>query len=470
MAIDVASLMPSNLPREPRLSHDRRILLMAFASAAPGAVISLIFLWTGDFTPKVQWTLSVLIVTVCLGFALALRERVVLPLQTLSNLLAALGEGDFSIRARGARGGDPLGEVMIEVNALVETLRHQRLDALEATTLLRKVMAEIDVAVFTFDEEHELKFVNRAGARLLSQPSERLLGRRATDLDLADCLTGDAPRVINTAFPGGVGRWEIRRSLFRQGGRPHELLVLSDLSQPLRDEERQAWQRLIRVIGHEMNNSLAPIKSIAGSLATIVGRQPPPADWRDDVQRGLAVIGSRSESLSRFMGAYARLAKLPPPRLAPLDVGAVVGRVVTLEGADHIAVAPGPRLTIQGDSDQLEQLLINLLRNAVDAARETGGGVRVGWQRLPGASPPTLELWVEDEGPGLSNTGNLFVPFFTTKPGGSGIGLVLSRQIAEAHGGSLILENRDDRIGCRASLRMPIYAAIALRAEPVAHA
>jgi nitrogen fixation/metabolism regulation signal transduction histidine kinase len=458
--------MASNLPREPRLSHDRRILLMAFASAAPGAIISLIFLWTTDFTPKVQWTLSVLIVTVCLGFALALRERVVLPLQTLSNLLAALGEGDFSIRARGARGGDPLGEVMIEVNALVETLRHQRLDALEATTLLRKVMAEIEVAVFTFDENQELKFVNRAGARLLSQPSERLLGRRATELDLGDCLTGDAPRIINTAFPGGVGRWEIRRSLFRQGGRPHELLVLSDLSQPLREEERQAWQRLIRVIGHEMNNSLAPIKSIAGSLSTVVGREPPPTDWRDDIQRGLAVIASRSESLSRFMSAYARLAKLPPPRLAPLDVGAVVGRVVTLEGAHHIDVAAGPRLTIQGDSDQLEQLLINLLGNAVDAARETGGGVRVGWQRLPGASPPTMELWVEDEGPGLSNTGNLFVPFFTTKPGGSGIGLVLSRQIAEAHGGSLTLENREDRPGCRASLRMPIFAAI----PSVAHA
>jgi two-component system, NtrC family, nitrogen regulation sensor histidine kinase NtrY len=460
--------MASNLPREPRLSHDRRILLMAFASAAPGAIISLIFLWTTDFTPKVQWTLSVLIVTVCLGFALALRERVVLPLQTLSNLLAALGEGDFSIRARGARGGDPLGEVMIEVNALVETLRHQRLDALEATTLLRKVMGEIEVAVFTFDENQELKFVNRAGARLLSQPAERLLGRRANELDLGDCLTGDAPRVIDTAFPGGVGRWEIRRSHFRQGGRPHELLVLSDLSQPLREEERQAWQRLIRVIGHEMNNSLAPIKSIAGSLSTIIGREPPPADWRDDVHRGLSVIGSRAESLSRFMSAYARLAKLPPPRLAPLDIGAVVGRVVTLEGAHHIEVDPGPRLTIQGDSDQLEQLLINLLGNAVDAAKETGGGVRVGWQRLVGASPPTMELWVEDEGPGLSNTGNLFVPFFTTKPGGSGIGLVLSRQIAEAHGGSLTLENREDRPGCRASLRMPIFAAVP--AASVAHA
>jgi nitrogen fixation/metabolism regulation signal transduction histidine kinase len=436
---------------------------MALASALPGAAISLIFLWTGDWTPKVQWTLSVLIVTFCLGFAFALRERVVLPLQTLSNLLAALGEGDFSIRARGARGGDPLGEVMIEVNALVETLRHQRLDALEATTLLRKVMAEIDVAVFTFDEDHELKFVNRAGARLLNQPAERLLGRHAAEMGLAGSLAGGSPRVINTAFPGGIGRWEIRRSLFRQGGRPHELLVLSDLSQPLREEERQAWQRLIRVIGHEMNNSLAPIKSIAGSLSTIIDREPPPDDWRDDVQRGLAVIASRSDSLSRFTSAYARLAKLPPPKVSPLDVSAFVDRVATLEKADHVEVVPGPPLTIQGDGDQLEQLLINLMRNAVDAVRETGGAVRVGWQRAPGPGSPTMELWVEDEGPGLSNTGNLFVPFFTTKPGGSGIGLVLSRQIAEAHGGALTLENRTDRQGCRATLRLPVEAVAQLR-------
>jgi signal transduction histidine kinase len=166
------------------------------------------------------------------------------------------------------------------------------------------------------------------------------------------------------------------------------------------------------------------------------------------------------------MSAYARLAKLPPPKLAQLDVGVFVDRVVTLEKAHQIRVKPGPPLTIQADGDQLEQLLINLIRNAVVAVRETGGGVSVGWERLS-TSPPSMELWVEDEGPGLSNTGNLFVPFFTTKPGGSGIGLVLSRQIAEAHGGTLQLVNRDDRSGCRASLRMPVHAVTGAEARAV---
>ncbi len=428
---------------------------MALASALPGALVALIFLWTGDYTPKVQWTLTVLILACCVGFAFALRERVVVPLQTLSNLLAALGEGDFSIRARGARGGDPLGEVMIEVNALVDTLRTQRLGALEATTLLRKVMEEIDVAVFTFDADARLQFVNRAGAHLLRQPTERLLGQSAGQLGLADCLQTDAPRVITATFPGGSGRWEVRRSQFRQGGRPHDLVVISDVSQPLREEERQAWQRLIRVMGHELNNSLAPIKSIAGSLATLLDREPLPGDWRDDVRRGMDVIGSRADSLNRFMSAYARLARLPQPKVERLDVRTFVSRVVGLDGTHRIDVEGGPAVTIRADGDQLEQLLINIVRNAADAAAETGGHVRVGWARLDGL-PDVLELWVEDEGPGLPDSSNLFVPFFTTKPGGSGIGLVLSRQIAEAHGGTLTVENRRGARGCRATLRLPI--------------
>jgi signal transduction histidine kinase len=233
---------------------------------------------------------------------------------------------------------------------------------------------------------------------------------------------------------------------------PHQLLVLADLSQALREEERQAWQRLLRVLGHELNNSLAPIKSISGSLVDLLSRDPPPADWKDDAQRGLGVITARADALSRFMEAYSRLARLPQPKLQPVEITPLIHRVAGLETRVPVVIAAGVDVMLQADADQLEQLLINLLRNAADAALETQGGVRVGWTR----AGSRLEISVEDEGPGISNTANLFVPFFTTKPGGSGIGLALSRQIAEAHGGSLTLENRSQDAGCVARLRLPL--------------
>jgi nitrogen fixation/metabolism regulation signal transduction histidine kinase len=433
------------------LRHEVRIFLLALGSGLAGTAVALILLWTGDFTPKTQWTLTAAIALGWLGFAGAAQGRVMRPLQTLANLLAALREGDYSIRARGARRDDALGEVITEVNALGETLHRQRLGAMEATLLLRTVMTEIEVAIFTFDGEQRLRLVNRAGERLLAQPAERLLGRRAEDLGLAECLEGEAPRTAQVVFPGGLGRWGISRSTFREEGMRHHLLVLTDLSRALREEERQAWQRLLRVLGHELNNSLAPIRSIAGSLESLIGREPLAPDWKDDVRGGLAVISSRAEALTRFMQAYSRLARLPQPKFQPVDLGACIQRVASLESRIAIRVTPGPALTVQADPDQLEQLLINLLKNAAEAALETGGGVAVTWTRVAAF----VDIVVEDGGPGLTSTANLFVPFFTTKPGGSGIGLVLSRQIAEAHGGTLTLRNREDARGCEARLRLP---------------
>jgi two-component system nitrogen regulation sensor histidine kinase NtrY len=429
--------------------HERTIFRLALAAGLPGVAISMILLWRGDYSGKVQWTLGLLVIGTWVITALVLRERVVRPLQTLSNMLAALREGDYSIRARGADREDALGLAFLESNLLGETLRTQRLGAMEATALLRTVMAEIDVAVFAFDEADRVRLVNRAGERLLSQSAERLLARTAEQVGLADQLEGESPRTMDVTFPGGGGRWEVRRGTFRQDGRPHTLLVLADVSKTLREEELQAWQRLVRVLSHEINNSLAPIKSITGSLLTLMDRDPHPPDTDDDLKRGLSIIGGRSEALVRFMSAYARLAKLPAPNRAPLDVGTWVRRVAALETRLRVSVQAGPVTTLVADGDQLDQLLINLVRNAVDASLETNGHVSIAWARNQGA----LSLTVEDEGPGLANAANLFVPFFTTKPQGSGIGLVLSRQIAEAHGGTLSLENRGDRRGCVATLR-----------------
>ncbi|MBI1940538.1 MAG: PAS domain-containing sensor histidine kinase [Acidobacteria bacterium] len=433
-------------------SHERRVLTLALLAGLPGLLLALILLWVGGYSARTQVTLGAVVAAAWLGFAFAVRHRVAFPLRTISNLLGALREGDFSVRARGARRDDALGEVVVEVNALSETLREQRWGALEATALLRKVMEEIDVAVFAFDGEQRLQLVNRAGERLLDQPVGRLLGRTAADLGLAECLAGDSPRTTSLSFPGSGGRWEVRRSTFRERGLPHQLLVLSDLSRALREGERQAWQRLIRVLGHELNNSLAPIRSVAESLGTVLRREPLPSDWRDDAQRGLGIIGARAEALSRFMGDYARLARLPPPQLRLVNVGEWIRRAAGLETRLQAKLLPGPELTIRADGDQLEQLLINLLQNAADAALESGGDVRVGWSQCDNL----LEVRVEDEGPGLPNPANLFVPFFTTKPGGSGIGLVLCRQIAEAHGGTLTLENRKSGRGCVARVRLPL--------------
>ena len=235
---------------------------------------------------------------------------------------------------------DALGEVLREVNALGDTLREQRLGALEATALLRKVMEEIDVAVFAFDGAGALRLVNRAGERILNQPEDRLLGRTAHELGLSECLQGETPRIAQIAFPGKSGRWEIHRGSFREGGLPHQLLVITDLSRALREEERQAWQRLIRVLGHELNNSLAPIKSVAENLGSLCSdAKTRAADWQEDMRSGLNVIAARTDGLARFMNAYARLAKLPPPVFQPVDVGNWVRRVAGLEPRLRVELA-----------------------------------------------------------------------------------------------------------------------------------
>ncbi|MGH7676857.1 MAG: sensor histidine kinase, partial [Gemmatimonadaceae bacterium] len=433
-------------------SYESKVFRLALLGGLPAVVVAIALLVRGGYSGKVQWTLGVILVVTWLIVAAILRERVVRPLQTLSNLLGALREGDYSIRARGADREDALGLAFLEANVLGETLRAQRLGAMEASTLLRTVMAEIDVAVYAFDEHQRLRLVNRAGARVLDQSTERLLGRTAEQLGLEEPLRGETPRAMEMTLPGARGRWEVRRSAFRQDGRPHTLLVLADLSKTLREEELKAWQRLVRVLSHEINNSLAPIKSLAGSLQGVLDRQPSTPDAENDLRRGLTVIAGRADALVRFMSSYARLARLPTPQRQPLEVTTWIRRVAALETRLPVRIASGPEVSIRADGDQLDQLLINLVRNAVDASLQTHGGVTLGWARRNGM----LEVSIEDEGPGIESGANLFVPFFTTKPEGSGIGLVLSRQIAEAHGGTITLENREDAPGCIAVVRLPL--------------
>lgn len=447
--------MPESTPNRrgaPRARNlELALLLLALGGALPAVVVAMVFVWTGTLAPEVRWTLTLAVFGAWAAAAWSARQLAVRSLNLVANLLGALREGDYSIRGLSTRSGSAVASVMREVNDLGHTLQRQRAEAVESAALLTHVMEEISVAVFAFDPGNELLLVNKAGESLLGRPGDTLVGSPAQALGFGEFLSGDARRLVERSFGGGRrGRYEVRRAGFYRDGRPHQLLVVADLSQALREEEQAAWQRIVRVLSHEINNSLTPIKSIAHSLRRILDRAEP-FPRSTEVQQGLSLIEERSGALGRFLRSYAQLARLPKPSPKPVDIAALVTRIVELEKRLPVAIVPSRPATIAADSDQLEQLLINVVRNAVDAALETGGGVCIGWQAHSG----WIDVSVEDEGKGLPDTANLFVPFFTTKPSGSGIGLALSRQIAEAHGGSITLENRAPGPGCRATLRLP---------------
>lgn len=431
------------------------LYLRVLAVGLPALLVLLLVMVLEGYSLALILTVMLPLVLLWLATAWSARNQVVFPLFTVSNLLEALREGDYSMRGTRAQRDDAMGEVVREVNVLSHTLRDQRLAAHEANALLNKVIAELNAAVMVVDGDGRIRLVNRAGTALLDASDDDLIGADAASFGLEEFFAYDGAVNLERSFPGREGRWEVRHGSFREGGLPHHLLVITDLSRALREEERKAWQRLIRVMGHELNNSLAPIKSMAQMLIGMMRDEQRSEGWEEDLRQGLELVSDRSESLSRFVSAYSRLARLPAPQLRSHRLEDVVRAAMTMGVAGKVEVESGPDVTLQLDADQVGQVLINLVKNGLEAVAGEGGdpdgGVRVRWRRGVGS----IVIEVEDDGPGIANLDNLFVPFFTTKHDGSGIGLVLSRQIAESHDGTLELLNRKSG-GCVARLRLPL--------------
>ena len=441
-----------------RRSALRRVWLYCLLLSLPA------FLFAGLLLDWQQVTLApALLFGACLLLylslvAAALVDAIVRPIQTLSNVVASLREGDYSFRAHGAGSRDALGELASEVNKLADLLQNLRVQSLEATALLARILEVMHAPLFAFDRDDRLQLVNNAGVELLGSTHARCIGSVARELSL-DGLLAAADQTIHS-FGAGSSRWLLRKAAFRQDGAPHSLLLLADVSLSLQEEEQRSWKRLIRVLGHELSNSLAPIKSIAGSLLARAEKIDGDDAVVRDFRRGLGVIESRADALHRFVQSYRQLAQLPPPQLRPTQLGPLLDRVVLLEQRLAVQLDPGPSIVLQADSDQLEQMFINLLANAVDAALSNGAvalangaqPVRASWR----VADSSVSVIIEDRGLGIANAENLFVPFYTTKPTGSGVGLALAQQIARAHGGEIILKNREDGEGARATVRLPV--------------
>lgn len=427
----------------------KRAWLYSLALALPGLLFAAMLAWQQRISVPMVLLTALCLLTYLGLVASALIETLVRPLQTLSNVVSSLREGDYSFRARGAGSPDPLGELATEVNALADLLQKQRVRSLEATALLARILEVMHAPLFAFDRDDVLQLVNEAGVQLLGIPHARCFGRTANELGLEGLLSAGDQTIHS--FGAKPNRWLLRRAVFRQDGKPHVLLLLADVSLPLREEEQAAWKRLVRVLGHELSNSLAPIKSIAGSLLARTEQLTADETVAKDFRRGLGVVESRADALHRFVQSYRVLAQLPPPALKPVQLAPLVERVALLEQRVSVEQEPGPPTRLLADPDQLEQMLINLLTNAVDAALANGAKpVRIGWRTVEN----DLEIFIEDRGLGIANADNLFVPFYTTKPTGSGVGLALAQQIARAHGGEVRLANREDGVGARATVRL----------------
>jgi two-component system nitrogen regulation sensor histidine kinase NtrY len=442
-----------------RLSFERRLRLSLYLLGLPTLLFSCFFLLRHSVDISI---LCIVMVTLAVGWAFAvslLMEQITRPMQTLANVVASLREDDYSFRARGGQRNDALGDLALEINALASMLQGQRAGSLEAMALVERVMSSMQSPVLAFDRDGRLKLLNQAGEKAFGLSGQTALGLSAGKLHLEYLLSAADDDLISISGTQQTSRWVLKRTSFRLRGVPHTLLVLSDVSAALREEERVAWERLIRVLGHEINNSLTPIKSIAGSLRARLTSLQNAGKGDSDFETGLEVIENRAESLNRFLQAYRQLMGLPAPKLKAVSVTALMEQVSRLETRTRVLVTSTVDVTLMLDADQIQQALINLVRNAAEAALspdatdESVPLVQIEWESIGGE----IVITILDNGPGLANAGNLFVPFYTTKPSGTGIGLVLAQQIAQAHRGSVHLANRSDGpTGCRAELHLPL--------------
>jgi two-component system, NtrC family, nitrogen regulation sensor histidine kinase NtrY len=443
----------SNQPTPQKaLATELKLLLLACLALLPVGVLLLVLWWQPVQSSLTKLGLSVAAIAAVLAIASAIRNSFVHQLRTLNTLIEAIRKEDYSLRGTLANERGDLAELYQQINALTQQLQQSRQEETELRGLLERIVTQLNVAVIAYDEQGRIVLVNHLSEKLLAKPRGELIGTTIADYQLDQVLPLQHSQVLEHHFAGARGRWQLSHQTYIHNGKTGHLLFIADLELVLSEEEIKAWQRLIRVIAHEVNNSLTPITSLCQTLSSLLLKLPE-TPQQQDILQGMEVINERAHNLKRFISDYARIARLPDAQKKQFELASLINRIRTIyqNQALHISMPSSPILLF-GDQAQLEQVLINLLKNAVEANADASKPV----QLLVTCSVTTCTIEISDQGSGIANAANLFVPFYTTKPQGAGIGLALSRRIVTAHGGELQLENRTDEVGAVATLSLPV--------------
>ncbi len=438
--------------KQRRTSTDVRLVLSVLLACLPLLAMSFGFLYLVNVSLLIKSVLALAV----LGFVAAVTEYVRSTfnnhVRVTLNLVASIRSHDFSLRASEVEQRGEVADLFRELNLVADEIKHIREDELDARRLLEQIVAQVNVAIVVLDAHGVIKLVNPFAELLLGSRAREILGKHVDTTMLRE-VTNSTGQWIDHEIPGVEGRWHVVVQSYRERGVPGRIVMMSDLEHILTHVESQAWRRLIRVIAHEVNNSLTPIISVSQTARRLLER--PADDARDgQVKQAVQVVGTRAGNLRQFISEYVALARLPEPQLGDVKIAGsmqLVERTMHAKGVTFRHDARCADTVIEGDQAQIEQVLINLIKNAMEA-QEKNPVVEVRYTVNQGR----CEIEIADRGPGFSNPGDAFVPFYTTKARGAGIGLALCRQIVSNHFGKIYVENRADGVGAIVKVVLPL--------------
>ena len=437
-----------------KIPLEQQLVRLALCTSVP---LLLILLWTMVYGGISIWLilLTLLVSGGLISYtAYLIHRKLTYQFRSVSNLVSTMAHGDYSLRARRANGSGAVNELTLAVNTLAERLSHQRWESIESQLLLQTIIEHIDVAILALNESGELRLLNPAARTLLNTENNDATSSLQGQLSFLQTFTSGEHQVVELSFGHQQGRFNIHVEEFREAGKQHKLLFITDVRRLLRREENKAWQSLVRVISHEINNSLSPIASLSQTLMRLIQKQPEHIAGREDLLAGLNIISERATGLGQFIDSYKQLAKLPEPQKQPTSIFSMINKVCALLKETTIEIETADDVIIDIDPLQMEQVMINLLKNAVEAMAHTNprGRIYIAWT----VKEAMFQLTLCDEGCGISNLDNMFVPFYSTKKHGTGIGLVLCRQIIEAHDGRITITNQTNAPGCCVRIELPL--------------